>query len=548
MRRIVVAGGAAILAHGDVEDPMKPVFNAPVGTHGLGQFFRVECPRSDVVALFQLGSLGPHLAHRVDAADHLALRPGSRIDHACSGQDRSDLADQTAMGFLDPFVAGRFCSPVQEGVLDCLQQARLIALDRQQVVATLGDDLVGDELLATHSVDTDEKALEVEGRQEFGNGHDLVALAGHFLLAEDQPQVGGEGAYHVQRILPTIPRAAGRLAIDGEGATQGGYHPADPAAKRGFELLGIEEPENAQESVLGRHPVLQHQEAAQPSFTHPRPMRDVFDRVRIGEGRGNSHHQDLPEVMQRPIAGSARVVDFAQAVHQADPLRRTHIVRRKDESRRDSPRVHKMAVQGAERKRLSSWLNDNGNYSIRVRKPWHGGDYVGFLGDTQYQWAECAEMLWSESIGRLTRFPSRVVHIVDEIPQTGGLVLMATHTSLDAGTKPDQHYLERVINSRKSIVREGGHFVFMNHPDLHEAQVSTALNLQGLPKPWAATFEEVAQWTNVSKYESAIEVGSGGIHAFFSQPVPVDFHIEIETSAGRHSLPVAAGTIRIKLM
>lgn len=207
-----------------------------------------------------------------------------------------------------------------------------------------------------------------------------------------------------------------------------------------------------------------------------------------------------------------------------------------------------MAVQGAERKRLSSWLNDNGNYSIRVRKPWHGGDYVGFLGDTQYQWAECAEMLWSESIGRLTRFPSRVVHIVDEIPQTGGLVLMATHTSLDAGTKPDQHYLERVINSRKSIVREGGHFVFMNHPDLHEAQVSTALNLQGLPKPWAATFEEVAQWTNVSKYESAIEVGSGGIHAFFSQPVPVDFHIEIETSAGRHSLPVAAGTIRIKLM
>ena len=262
---------------------MKAVFNAPVGTHGLGQFFRGECPGSDVVALFRLDSLGPHLVYRVDAADNLALRPGSGIDHTCSGQDRSDLADQTAVGFLDPFVAGRFCSPVQEGVLDCLQQARLIALDRQQVVATLGDDLVGDELLATHSVDTDEKALEVEGRQEFGNGHDLVALAGHFLLAEDQPQVGGEGAYHVQRILPTIPRAAGRLAIDGEGATQGGYHPADPAAKRGFELLGIEEPENAQESVLGRHPVLQHQEAAQPSFTHPRPMRDVFDRVRIGE-------------------------------------------------------------------------------------------------------------------------------------------------------------------------------------------------------------------------------------------------------------------------
>lgn len=73
--------------------------------------------------------------------------------------------------------------------------------------------------------------------------------------------------------------------------------------------------------------------------------------------------------MQRPVAGPARVVDFAQAGPQADPLRPNHIVRRKDESRRASPRVHKIAVQGAERKRFSSWLNDNRDYSSRVRKP-----------------------------------------------------------------------------------------------------------------------------------------------------------------------------------
>lgn len=55
----------------------------------------------------------------------------------------------------------RFRLAVQEGVLNCPHQAGLIALDRQQVIASLGDYLVGDELLASHGIDADEKALEV---------------------------------------------------------------------------------------------------------------------------------------------------------------------------------------------------------------------------------------------------------------------------------------------------------------------------------------------------------------------------------------------------
>lgn len=52
LRRVVLADGTAILAHGDVENPVKPVFDTSMGTHGLGQFFRCQHPGSDVVALF----------------------------------------------------------------------------------------------------------------------------------------------------------------------------------------------------------------------------------------------------------------------------------------------------------------------------------------------------------------------------------------------------------------------------------------------------------------------------------------------------------------
>ncbi|WKB54620.1 hypothetical protein [Eleftheria terrae] len=178
----------------------------------------------------------------------------------------------------------------------------------------------------------------------------------------------------------------------------------------------------------------------------------------------------------------------------------------------------------------------------------HGGDYVGFLGDMQYQWAEQAGMRWSESIGRVSRWPNRVVHIVDGIPRTSRLMLMPTHSSLDAGTKPDQHYLDRVIRARKSAVAEGGHFVFMNHPDLHEAQVVEALHLTGLPQPWSATFDEVARWAGSSKYDIELQVAADGVHAVFAEPVGFDFSIESESGAGRRVVPVAAGATRIKVI
>ncbi len=172
----------------------------------------------------------------------------------------------------------------------------------------------------------------------------------------------------------------------------------------------------------------------------------------------------------------------------------------------------------------------------------HGGDYIGFIGDLQYKWAEEAGMSYGEAIGRVSRFPYRVLRIVDDQPAIGKLMLMSTHSSLDAGTGPQQHYLDRVLAARKSIINQGGHFVFMNHPDLHGEQVYTALLMDGLARPWSATFSEMQEWTTSSKYDVALAPLGRETEVKFGQPLQHDCSIEISSAAGTKGVRVRAGT------
>ncbi len=51
--RVVLADSAAVLAETDIEDPVKPVFHAPVGTRSGSQLFGGQDTRADVVAPLQ---------------------------------------------------------------------------------------------------------------------------------------------------------------------------------------------------------------------------------------------------------------------------------------------------------------------------------------------------------------------------------------------------------------------------------------------------------------------------------------------------------------
>jgi len=77
---------------------------------------------------------------------------------------------------------------IHEISLDGLQQRRLIAFDREQVVAALVVDLTADVPLAPHGVKGDQQALDLQCLEQFRDGGDLITLGGDLFLAENDAQ------------------------------------------------------------------------------------------------------------------------------------------------------------------------------------------------------------------------------------------------------------------------------------------------------------------------------------------------------------------------
>jgi len=163
------------------------------------------------------------------------------------------------------------------------------------------------------------------------------------LLPQHQPEIGREGAHHMDRGPVAIGRATQGLAVDRYTALERTDNATHPASEHRLELLRVEHPKHPQERVGRRDAVLQGQEAAQPIGLEPPPQGDVLEAVGIREHGAHRDHQDLPEVVAGAVTWTARVFQLTQCLHQARS-RSTHAVRPKDESRRVFERVHKMAT------------------------------------------------------------------------------------------------------------------------------------------------------------------------------------------------------------
>lgn len=107
---------------------------------------------------------------------------------------------------------------VGEVALDLRLEARLIVLDRQEIVAAGIDDRRGDGGIAGDGVDGDERAREREPFQQRRDRLGLARLVGHRLLAENQALAAGPGRDQVQRlaVAAAIMAATRGLAVDGD--------------------------------------------------------------------------------------------------------------------------------------------------------------------------------------------------------------------------------------------------------------------------------------------------------------------------------------------
>ena len=98
----------------------------------------------------------------------------------------------------------------------------LIALESEEIIRAMSDDLVGDFDLTAHRVDGDERAVELIGCcelvQQLGNGGDFVGFLWNRKPRQGQTGVGDIGAERVQRLQPLafVVGASRGLAVDGD--------------------------------------------------------------------------------------------------------------------------------------------------------------------------------------------------------------------------------------------------------------------------------------------------------------------------------------------
>src|SRR4051794_16333515 len=179
---------------------------------------------------------------------------------------------------------------------DVLVQRALIALEGQNVVGLLVQDLLRDAALASHGLDGHDGALDRQQVQQLGDGDDLIGLVRHLDLTQHEALTGRKGRHHVKRALALLAKGlARRLAIDGDHLGRGTRELADPAHEAATERFGIERGENVAQLVVRGSSVHKWPEATQEFELLGPKARDLDEAFGPSQNREKTEQQDLIE-------------------------------------------------------------------------------------------------------------------------------------------------------------------------------------------------------------------------------------------------------------
>jgi len=195
---------------------VQRVFDLPMSPHNFCEAGRRQRLGEQIVAG---GSrrFAVDLARRGDFADRLQARK------AMGFGEPGDVVDDLGAAGLDPAVIAvggggdlvRWGLGIVEQEAHVLEQRRLVALERQAVVAAAFKDRLGGRFLGVHGVGGDDLPLERQEGQQLGQRADLVALAVDATLAEHQALLDRPGAHQVERsaAVLVVERAPHRFAV-----------------------------------------------------------------------------------------------------------------------------------------------------------------------------------------------------------------------------------------------------------------------------------------------------------------------------------------------
>jgi hypothetical protein len=119
----------------------------------------------------------------------------------------------------------------------------------------------------------------------------------------------------------------------------------------------------------------------------------------------------------------------------------------------------------------------------------HGGDYLGFLGNSQHRWARKAGLAYSELLGFAHKYPYALP--IDDA--TGEFIIVPTHTSFDSGTKSGMHRAASCQRAVMQATKAGECFLLMNHPDVQQREFLEFVGSIDLTDAWCATSAMIAE-------------------------------------------------------
>ena len=174
----------------------------------------------------------------------------------------------------------------------------------------------------------------------------------------------------------------------------------------------------------------------------------------------------------------------------------------------------------------------------------HGGlGSPGFIGDTQYAWAEAAGLQFGEILGRATPMPHRVLHTRNGRPEESTFYVPGTHTGLEASTQDAEVDIQAVAACCRQILDEGGQLNLMNHPDIFRPELIAVIDELDLSGCWSATHREIVDWTAVAKYESRVVEDGDGRWVVFDRPLPEPTLLFV----GEASVRAERGATRVRI-
>jgi|GEM_PF-3710411 len=152
----------------------------------------------------------------------------------------------------------------------------------------------------------------------------------------------------------------------------------------------------------------------------------------------------------------------------------------------------------------------------------HGGQGAkGWLGDNQYEWIEKKALYYGEILGRQSGLPQPVNRIGKNCtPETSKIWVPASHISIDAGMKKEQHYLDDLLVSIPISLKRGEQVVLMSHPDIHMREVFALIKSLNKKTVWKATILEVLKWTKGTRYDVTISFSSKKLEITHQTSIP----------------------------